>query len=179
MNTKTLSFISAGIILAAALTVGYVISKPAGLVSQREMPVFMGEEVIVNKAVKALKGERALKVEKAVKAGKAVSIPATQPKAAAPLPIFPPRISYRVLPQYPVSALEQGLEGTTILSVYVGLTGGAEKVAVKSSSGAVELDKSAVKAVSQWRFDPASQGGAAIASWFELPVRFELENQGF
>ena len=163
MKTKTISLIAVGIILTAAIAVSYLISRPGLFVSQREMPIFMGEEIVVHKTVSA------------VKAAKAVSTPMPQPKVVTPLLIFPPRISYRVLPNYPASALEQGLGGTAVLSIYVGLRGDPEKIEVKSSSGVAELDQSAATAVSQWKFVPATQGGKAMASWFELPVRFEVK----
>jgi len=177
MKTKNISMVAVGTILAAVVVVSYLMARPALFVRESSLPVFMGEEVIIQKStdktVKALKGRTAVKAEKAVTAVKAEGIPV--PKVAAPLPILPPRVSYRVLPEYPVSALEQGLQGTAVLSIYVGLSGAAEKVEVRSSSGAAELDASALAAVSQWTFDPASQGGAAVASWFELPVRFEIK----
>src|SRR3989339_799437 len=124
--------------------------------------VLMGEEVFVSSTAKT-----------AVQAAsKAVSAPAPMPTAVAPLPIFPPKVIYSILPQYPASALLQGLEGTTLLSVYVGLNGAAERVEVKTSSGLAALDEAAAAAVAQWKFNPATQGSAAIASCFEVPVRF-------
>jgi protein TonB len=169
MKAKTVSLVAMGMILVAAIAVSYLISRPALFVSQKSMPVFMGEEVVIHKAVTAVKAKTV------VKAAKAVSSPMPQPKVATPLPILPPRISYRVLPNYPVSALEQGLEGTAVLSIYVGLSGDPKQVEVKSSSGVAELDQSAATAVSQWKFAPATQGGKAIASWFELPVSFKIK----
>lgn len=166
MKTRTLSIVAMSMILVAAIAVSYLISRPALFVRQGSMPVFMGEEITIQKT--------GVKAVTAVKAVKAESTPIPQPIAAAPLPILPPSISYRVLPQYPVSALEQGLQGTAILSIYVGLGGAAERVDIKSSSGALELDKSAVSAVSKWKFSPATRGGAAVASRLELPVRFEI-----
>lgn len=174
MSARNLSLVAVGIILLAALTVGFLVSRPALWVRNRNIPVFAGEEITV-KAVTAIKSKTALKVERAVKAVKAKTMPVLEPKLATPLPIFPPKIFYRVLPEYPVSALEQGLEGTTLLSIYIGAAGKPEKVEIKSSSGVAELDQSAVAAVSEWKFNPASQGGAAIASWFEIPVRFEVK----
>jgi protein TonB len=172
MNTKTLTLVSIGTILAAALVVGFMIARPATFVSSNSMPVFMGEELVVSKTT-------ADKITAVISPSITKTVPraqpVAQPKVAVPLPIFPPQISFRVLPQYPAAALERELAGTTILSVYVGMGGNAERVAVKSSSGASELDKSAVTAVSQWQFSPATQGGNAIASWFELPVRFSLK----
>jgi TonB family protein len=180
MNIKSLPLISIGMILVAAIAVSYLISRPALFLRESSMPVFMGEEItVVQKGVEGVRGvEKAVKAQKAIKAERAsrvISQPVPQPKVAAPLPILPPSISHRILPEYPVSALEQGLEGTVLLSIYVGMNGSAKKVEVKNSSGVSELDTSAVKAVSQWKFNPAAQGGKAVASWFEFPVRFEVK----
>lgn len=169
MKTQSLSLIAVGTLLVAAVMVGFLVARPVSIVQPREMPVFMGEELTVQRAIEGLRGQ-----EKVKKAARAISDPIPQPKVATPLPLVPPTVSYRVLPEYPVSALEQGLQGTAVLSIYVGPGGAAESVKVTSSSGVAELDNSAVKAVSQWKFSPATQGGAAVASWFEMPVRFQI-----
>jgi protein TonB len=175
MRAKTLPLVGIGMMLVATVAVGYLVSRPALFVGQKSMPVFMGEGITVQRASKgitAIKAERAVKVERAMKA---VSQPVTQPKIAAPLPILPPQVSCRILPEYPLSALEQGRQGTALLSVYVGVSGTPERIEIRSSSGVSELDRSALAAVSQWKFAPATQGGRAMASWFELPVRFEIK----
>ncbi len=172
MNTKSVSFLMVGLILVAGVSVSYLISRPAIFGQQVKAPVFMGEEVIVQKAavaVKAFEGNKAVRVERAI------SKIEPKPVVQTPLPIVPPRVMSRVLPTYPQAALEQGLAGTALLSVYVGLTGNAEKVQLKSSSGVSALDQSAIAAVSQWTFAAARHGGAAMASWFEIPVRFEVK----
>jgi len=167
MKARNLTLVAVGMILIAAVAVSYLMAKPSLFVQHKEGLVFIGEELIVHKAVSAIT------VKPAVKALKVSAVPAPAPKVATPLPIFPPTISYSVLPAYPTVALEKGLEGSVLLSVYVGLNGAAERVEVKSSSGA-EFHKSALAAVSQWTFNPASQGGSAMASWFEVPVRFSI-----
>ena len=175
MRTKTIPMVTIGMIMIAAVMVSYLIARPIRFVSQRSMPVFMGEEIVVEKGVKAVTAittKTAVKADTAVKAGTA---PAPTPKIAAPLPIVPPQIAYSVLPVYPETALEEELEGIVLLSIFVGTSGSPEKVEVKSSSGVTELDGSAIAAVSKWSFEPASQGGKAIASWFEVPVRFALK----
>ncbi len=174
MKAKNIQMIAVGTILAAAVMVSYLMSRPVLFARESKIPVFMGEEITVQRAITAVKAGRAVRVERDVMAAKAVTAPVPAPEVAVPLPILPPRVSYRVLPEYPVSALEQGLQGTAVLSIYVGLSGAAEKVEVKSSSGVVELDASAVSAVSEWKFNPAVQGGAPLASWFEVPIKFVL-----
>ena len=173
MKTRNMVLVSMAFILTTALMVSFSMSKVNLLIQGKEMPVFFGEELIVQNAEKAV---GALKVEKAVRVGRAVKAQVTPaPKISAPLPIFPPKVTYQVLPQYPMTILERGLSGTTLLSIYVGLNGKPEKVELKSSSGLAEMDQSAIAAVSQWIFEPARQGGQAIASWFEIPVRFEVK----
>ena len=160
-------------LIAAA---GVVMSRPHQVVSS-SVPVFMGEEVTVNKAVAVaptitLVKPAAVSIAKDVTAVKVV--PAPQPRAV-PLPIVPPSIASSVLPVYPAKALEGGTEGLVLLSVYVGLTGQPEEIETKTSSGYAELDAAAAQAVSQWRFFSATQGGQPLASWFEIPVRFVIK----
>jgi protein TonB len=163
LKERTVSLVSVSFVMLAMVAGSYFIAQHKTAVSSSSL-VFAGEEVFVSSTAKT----------SVQTAGKTVSAPAPAPVSAAPLPIFPPKIIYSVLPQYPASALSQGLEGTTLLSVYVGLSGAAERVEVKTSSGLAALDEAAAAAVAQWKFNPAVQGGAAIASCFEVPVRFEV-----
>ena len=105
-----------------------------------------------------------------------IARPALMPPAQALpiLPIVPPTATFKVLPQYPANVLQTGTTGAVLLSVLVGLNGLPENIAVKTSSGIAELDQAAVTALKQWRFSPASQGGATLASWYDIPVRFEI-----
>jgi protein TonB len=163
------------LIMASVMLAAYFVGKSYN-VSKTSVPVFMGEEIVVQngvKAVMAVKGEVAVKAEKAVTAIKAETMPT--PKTAGPLPIVPPTIAFKVLPIYPSSALEKGLEGITVLSAYVGLDGRPGKIETKISSGVTALDEAAVNAVAQWKFNAANQGGSVLASWFEIPVRFAIK----
>jgi len=150
------------LVAAMALSAVYYVSRQAALTSSSL--VFMGDEVVVQQAIKVVTAE---------KAAATVTAPIPQPQVA-PLPIVPPAIAFKVLPVYPSSALEKNLAGTVLLSVYVGLNGQPGKIDTKISSGIAELDESARAAVAQWKFSPAMQGSAALASWFEVPVRFEI-----
>jgi len=166
MKTNNLVLVSVGVIMIAAIAVSFLIAKPISM-TKTEVPVFMGEGIRVQRAVEGVRG---VEMAKEGVRGQEKIMKATP----APMPIVPPGITYRVMPQYPVNALEKGLEGTVLLSVYVGLTGQPQQVQVKSSSGLAEFDQSAISAVSQWKFNPASQAGAALSSWFEIPVSFKL-----
>ncbi len=165
-------------VFALAVTAGYYLTRPR-VTTPKSVPVFMGEEIVVNRAIKADKAfmiEKAVRVERALKVERAINVQtAPMPKFVAPLPIVPPSITFKVLPAYPSTALEKNLQGMVLLSVYVGLSGQPERIETRTSSGIAELDDSAARAVSQWKFAPATQGGAALSSWFEVPVRFELK----
>ena len=173
MKTKNLSLVSIGFVLLIAVGVSYLVARPLSLVRTKTTPVFMGTEIKANKAVKA---DRAVKVNRAVRAEKAVKIvPAPQPKVAPLLPITPPQVLNGGVPVYPEKALEKEEEGKTLLSVLIDAMGKPKEVKVKTSSGFSELDKAAIRAVSNWQFIPAMQGGKSVASWYEVPVRFEVE----
>jgi len=96
--------------------------------------------------------------------------------AIAPATLIPPRIISQSLPEYPPSALEGGIEGVVLVQARIDLAGAPEETLVKVSSGNAELDAAAIRAVSRWRFSPAMQGGAAVSSIFEVPVRFSIKN---
>ena len=175
MRDKNMVLVAVGMILVSAIIVGYLVAKPIGFAQKKEAPIFWGEEIAVQSKSATLIGQKVSpKASAVVRATKVIgATPTPQPKV---LPIFPPSISYSVLPEYPVSALQKGLAGTTVLSIYVGLQGKPEMIKVKTSSGVSELDRAASLAVSKWQFSPAMQGGAAIASWFEVPVSFVINN---
>jgi protein TonB len=85
-----------------------------------------------------------------------------------------PRGSYQVRPSYPHSARRLGVQGTTLLSVFVTVDGRVGDVVVKQSAGHPDLDQAAADAVRRWRFEPARRGAEAIAMWVLLPVEFRL-----
>jgi len=176
IKAKEVSLNNLVIFLVLSLTISAVmfIAKPQ-VAKTKSLPVFMGEEVVVHKANMAYRADKAYMAGRAETAVKATVLPAPLPKVISPLPIFPPSIISKVLPLYPQTALEKGVEGVVLLSVYVGLNGQPEKIDTKTSSGMTELDNAANTAVSQWKFSAASQGGQAIASWFEVPVRFVIK----
>lgn len=77
-------------------------------------------------------------------------------------------------PVYPLAAIRGDEQGVVLLKALVNTTGRVEDVVVLRSSGYSRLDQAAVKSVRTWRFKPAMQANAAIASWVTLPIRFQL-----
>ena len=171
MTKSKLMIITDILVVALVGLAVFALMKPH-FTAKTEAPIFIGNEVLVNneaKAAVAVKAEKAVMQKTALKAEGMSAAPVTA------LPIVPPSVISKIVPNYPETALENGVEGVVVISANIGLNGAAEKVAVKTSSGVPALDGSAARAVSQWVFTPASQGGAAIASCFEVPVRFEVK----
>lgn len=79
-------------------------------------------------------------------------------------------------PPYPREAVLKGQEGLVLLSVVVDKYGHAENVELKQSSGFFLLDKSALKAVKKWKFNPGKMGFLASESKLVVPIRFRIED---
>jgi len=105
-------------------------------------------------------------------------IVATEPPQAAP-PIVLPRFDAAYLqnppPVYPALARRLGEQGRVLLRVLVTTTGQAERVELKTSSGAQRLDQAALDVVKRWRFVPARQGEQPVSAWVVVPISFSLE----
>ncbi|MEW6615381.1 MAG: energy transducer TonB [Thermodesulfobacteriota bacterium] len=78
-------------------------------------------------------------------------------------------------PQYPMIAIRRKMEGVVLLKVEVLGDGGVGKIEVKRSSGYKALDESALEAVKNWKFLPATLNGISVKVWASIPIRFELE----
>lgn len=77
-------------------------------------------------------------------------------------------------PEYPASALDRGLEGTTLLKVRVLANGRAASVEIERSSGARILDDAALRTVRRWLFVAATRDGQAVDGWANVPIVFKL-----
>ncbi len=86
-----------------------------------------------------------------------------------------PRYDENPKPIYPPEARKKRYEGEVILRVEVLQNGRVGQVDVKKSSGYDLLDRSALKAVKQWKFVPAKKGEKAIPLWVNIPVKFQLQ----
>ncbi len=85
-----------------------------------------------------------------------------------------PRGGYQVKPSYPASARRLGVEGTTLLRVYVAADGRVTDVQVDQSAGHPDLDQAATDAVRRWSFEPGRRGAEPVGMWVRLPVQFVL-----
>lgn len=85
-----------------------------------------------------------------------------------------PRIEFNATPVYPEVARENRWEGTVRVRARVNTVGDVDSVALERGSGHAMLDRSALDAVRQWRFIPATRNGVPVASEVVVPVPFRL-----
>lgn len=77
-------------------------------------------------------------------------------------------------PQYPLLSRKRKEQGTVWLLLLVSKEGLISELKLKTSSGFTRLDEAALRAVKHWKFQPATRQGQAIDYWYELPVKFSL-----
>jgi len=81
-----------------------------------------------------------------------------------------------VQPEYPELARRARLEANVILQAIVHKDGTVGDITVlKCNRPNVGFEDSAVEAVQQWRYQPASQGGKPVDVYFTIVVDFELQ----
>lgn len=89
-------------------------------------------------------------------------------------PVVPPRQHPGSPFRYPEDLWDAGVEGQTLLRVFVTERGAVDSVRVEKSSGYAGFDSAAVQGAPQLSFDPAREGEAAVGAWVLLPVQFDL-----
>ena len=113
------------------------------------------------------------------------TIAVAQDKAAAPspgddVPMFKmgpgmtaPKGVYTPSPEYSEKARKKKLNGTALLTIVVN-SDGTVRDAVITRSLEPSLDKEAIKAVSKWKFEPATKDGTPITVRVAVEVSFHL-----
>ena len=76
------------------------------------------------------------------------------------------------VPEYPVGARKDNVEGTVLVQARVGTDGRVLQARIMHSIP--QLDGAAMDAVSRWRFRPALSRGKPVACWVAVPVTFGL-----
>jgi len=95
-----------------------------------------------------------------------VSFPALAAKVS-------PKVSHSVSPAYPAELFAKNVQGKAVLNVVVTDTGDVGKVDIVSADFP-EFGTSAMEAVKQWKFSPATEDGKAITMTVQVPIVFTL-----
>lgn len=112
---------------------------------------------------------------------KAEEAPQPAREAAAPAPPAaridaPARPRHAIKPDYPAECRRKRQQGKVAVEMEIGEDGRAFNVTVAKSSGYLELDAAAVKAVREARFAPARSGGRPVASKAGITLEFKLDH---
>lgn len=79
-------------------------------------------------------------------------------------------------PDYPTREQREGIEGVAKVRVLIGSDGKVKAVELVSTDSPGFFEATKKRALSRWRFKPATRGGVAEESWKEMTVRFEIKN---
>lgn len=104
----------------------------------------------------------------------------TPPPSASPSPQAQSRdfsVSRRVNPTYPQQALRTGTSGWVELSFTITPTGDVTDVQVTNSQPRRVFDREAIRALSQWKFNPRLENGRPVAATARQRLEFNLDAQ--
>lgn len=87
-----------------------------------------------------------------------------------------PRFAGQFQPEYPLREQRAGIEGSVTLRVQIGIDGRVKAVELVRTDQPAFFEAARKRALSKWRFRPATRGGAAEESWKEMTVRFQIRN---
>ncbi len=82
----------------------------------------------------------------------------------------------QVPPVYPTELRTQGITGQVVVDFVVDAEGKVQQAYAKRSSNP-GLEESAVKAVSQWQFDPGKKGGLRVNTHLQIPIVFTIAKE--
>ncbi|MDD4241249.1 MAG: TonB family protein [Smithellaceae bacterium] len=103
-----------------------------------------------------------------------------QAPAVAPVPAFAnayPLYRENPPPAYPAVARQMGYQGVVYVQAEILTDGRVGRTMIRKSSGYAILDRTALKAVRRWKFEPAKKSGVPCATWAELPIKFVIDEQ--
>jgi protein TonB len=87
-----------------------------------------------------------------------------------------PKVIFEVKPQYTPEAVQARIEGTLMMTAVVRTDGMPVDIEItKSLDTRYGLDKQAVAALSQWRFEPGRKDGKPVPVLVTVETRFKLK----
>jgi len=105
--------------------------------------------------------------------------PAATP-SPAPLPLVDaatdPRYAGDFQPTYPPAERRAGHEGRVVVRVLIGVDGRVKQVEKVSATSDAFFAATRERALSKWRFKPATRGDVPVEQWKRMSVSFVLED---
>ncbi|MFK7991958.1 MAG: TonB-dependent receptor [Sandaracinaceae bacterium] len=97
----------------------------------------------------------------------------SEPEEESPAALTPPHIVRAVPPEYPAARLSGLAHPTVVVIVTLDAEGRVADAQVEHGAGE-DFDDAALRAVREWRFDPARRGETPTASRIRIAIHFEL-----
>ncbi len=85
-----------------------------------------------------------------------------------------PRAKFKTSVEYPARAKAKEIEGFVTLSLLINSSGKIDTMKVIESEPAGVFDKSVMRTVKKWIFEPARYKGEPVKTWANQTIRFEL-----
>jgi TonB family protein len=79
-----------------------------------------------------------------------------------------------VQPEYPIYELENGIEGSVTVEMFVNEDGQVEMASVLSSIGPKSFEVSSLAAVNQFLFQPPKRGDEPSSMWIKFLIKFRI-----
>jgi len=100
---------------------------------------------------------------------------------ATPLPVLveasvDPRYRTDFQPDYPAFERNIGRDGVVVVRVLVGSNGRVSAIEPVRSTSDAFFEATRKRALSKWRFRPATRDGVAVESWRQMTVRFTMQD---
>jgi TonB family protein len=162
VTPKTLSNQKPGNLAITLKKDGYQDFSGSVKITAGKKATFSGSLEEVKKVVEKLP-EPPKPVEPEIKPGQLMALDAVD---------VPPKATKRVPGKYPDMAKKLKLQGSVGLNVLISETGQVLETKVVTSAHPI-LDQSAVEAVKQWAFEPASKKGVKVKVWYPVKMAFQ------
>jgi TonB family protein len=88
--------------------------------------------------------------------------------------VLPPKVLYKVNPDYAQEDKDAKIEGTVLLQMIVTAEGNAEDIKIVRSLSP-GLDQKAIEAIQRWTFQPGTKDGTAVPVWATVEMNFRLK----
>jgi len=82
----------------------------------------------------------------------------------------------RIQPEYPMNARQRGIEGWVTMKFVISKTGTVKDPVVVASQPGNVFDRSALRAIRKWKYNPKIQDGQAVERQGIVTLEFTMEN---
>lgn len=89
--------------------------------------------------------------------------------------VQPANLMRQVKPAYPISARDQGIEGTVLLDAVIGTNGDVLSLVVVNKLADPDLAAAALRAVQQWHYQPTLLNGVPVEVVTTIAMNFTLQ----